>query len=205
MKNLFLNLSVALISFLFHAENIFSQNFWQQINGPYRRTINTLAINSSGHIFVGTYDGVFRSTDNGGIWAQVNTGLTNTSVCSLTINSSGHIFAGTCGGGVFRSVQSTTSIKETNTAIISSFVLMQNYPNPFNPSTTIKFALPERAKINLSVYNLLGEKVAELVSGEMDADYHETQWNASRFASGVYFYTLQAGKYIETKKLILMK
>lgn len=97
---------------------------------------------------------------------------------------------------------------------VPQYTLSQNYPNPFNPSTKIKFALPEsevatatfgRAKVNLSIYNLLGEKVAELVSGEMDAGYHEKQWNASGLVSGIYFYRLQAGKFIETKKLILMK
>jgi len=88
---------------------------------------------------------------------------------------------------------------------IRDFGLLQNYPNPFNPSTTIKFALPERAKVNLSVYNLLGEKVAELVDGELEAGYHETKWNASGFASSIYFYNLRANDFVETKKLVLMK
>lgn len=100
-----------------------------------------------------------------------------------------------------------TSVVSTESILSSqrTFFLSQNYPNPFNPSTKIRFALPERANVNLSIYNLLGEKVTELVNGELDAGYHETQWNASRFASGVYFYTLQAGKFFETKKLILLK
>jgi len=101
--------------------------------------------------------------------------------------------------------------------IPEDFLLSQNYPNPFNPSTKIKFALPEKANVKLSIYNLLGEKVAELVDGEMDAGYHETQWHANGFASGVYFYRLQASPsvsspkgqagqvFVETKKLILMK
>lgn len=97
------------------------------------------------------------------------------------------------------------NVESNPQSIPNEFALYQNYPNPFNPSTTIKFALPERAKVTLSIYNLLGEKVIELVNGEMDAGYHEIQWNANGFASGVYFYTLQAGTFIETKKLILMK
>lgn len=83
--------------------------------------------------------------------------------------------------------------------------LYQSYPNPFNPSTKIKFALPERAKVNLSIYNLLGEKVAELVNGELTAGYHETQWNASGFASGVYIYRLAAEKFSDVKKMIIVK
>jgi len=85
------------------------------------------------------------------------------------------------------------------------FKLLQNYPNPFNPSTTIKFALPERAKVNLSIYNLLGEKITELVNGEMDAGYHETQWNASGFVSGIYFYKISTNSFTDVKKLILLK
>jgi hypothetical protein len=65
--------------------------------------------------------------------------------------------------------------------------------------------LPERSKVNLSVYNLLGEKVAELINDELSAGYHETQWNASGFSSGIYFYRLIAGSFTDTKKLILLK
>ena len=89
--------------------------------------------------------------------------------------------------------------------IPTEFVLGQNYPNPFNPTTTIKFALPEKSKVNLSVYNLLGEKVAELINDELSAGYHETQWNASGFSSGIYYYRLIAGSFTDTKKLILLK
>ena len=84
-------------------------DFWRQTNGPGGGTVRSFAINSSGHIFAGTYGGVgvFRSEDNGDSWTAVNTGLTITSVRALAINASGHIFAGTVGGGVFCSVEST--------------------------------------------------------------------------------------------------
>jgi len=76
---------------------------WEQTNGPYGGNIHTLAINSSGDIFAGGIGGeVFRSTDNGDNWTQINNGLTNTDVRALAINSSGDIFAGTHGGGVYR-------------------------------------------------------------------------------------------------------
>jgi hypothetical protein len=85
------------------------------------------------------------------------------------------------------------------------YSLSQNYPNPFNPSTTINFSLPERTKVVLSVYNELGEKVAILFNGEREAGTHNVAWNASKFASGVYFYELKSEKFSSVKKLILMK
>ena len=87
----------------------------------------------------------------------------------------------------------------------ASYALMQNFPNPFNPSTTISYALPEKASIVLSVYNQLGVKVAVLANGDKAAGTHSVQWNAGNYASGVYFYELKTEKYSVIKKLILMK
>jgi photosystem II stability/assembly factor-like uncharacterized protein len=85
---------------------------WSKINtGLTDFNIISLVINSSKHIFAGTWSGVYRSTDNGDNWTQINTGLTDTHVWCLAINSNDQIFAGTDGGGVFRSVKSTTDVK----------------------------------------------------------------------------------------------
>ncbi len=86
-----------------------------------------------------------------------------------------------------------------------AFEVSQNYPNPFNPSTSIKFALPERTHVTLRVYNLLGKEVATLVNGDFSAGRHDVQWNASDVASGVYMYRIQAGNFVETRKLTLIK
>jgi hypothetical protein len=86
-----------------------------------------------------------------------------------------------------------------------AFKVEQNYPNPFNPSTTIRFSIPVQTRLNLKVYNTLGQEVATLADGEYDAGTYSVQWNAAGFASGVYFYRLQAGNRAETKKLILLK
>ena len=85
------------------------------------------------------------------------------------------------------------------------FALYQNYPNPFNPSTTIKFALPIKTNLSLSVYNTLGEKVAEIFNGEMEKGYHEMMFNASGLSSGIYFYKIESENYSATKKLMLLK
>ena len=85
------------------------------------------------------------------------------------------------------------------------FKLSQNYPNPFNPSTTIKWQQPELEFVTLNIYDLLGNEIATLVNKELTAGNHETVFDASRFSSGVYFYQLKAGSFVQTKKMILLK
>jgi len=91
--------------------------------------------------------------------------------------------------------------------IPQQYSLSQNYPNPFNPTTKIKFTIPvgTRRAVSLQVYDVLGNKVATLVIEEKPAGTYEVKWDASRFSSGVYFYQLKAGSFIETKKMILLR
>ena len=99
---------------------------------------------------------------------------------------------------------STTSIRDAGT-LPQKFALGQNYPNPFNPSTTVTYELPERSNLTLTVFNPLGQQVATLVEGEMDAGYHEVTLNASHLASGVYLYQLRAGAFVQTRKLVIVR
>ncbi len=87
----------------------------------------------------------------------------------------------------------------------ADFALLQNYPNPFNPSTTIKFALPERTDVKLFLFNSLGEKVNEMINRGMEAGYHQYEFNGSNLSSGIYYYTLSAGEFYSIKKMILIK
>jgi hypothetical protein len=86
-----------------------------------------------------------------------------------------------------------------------AFRLYQNYPNPFNPKTVINYELPVANDVELSVYNLLGEKVETLFAGQQHAGAHQVQWNAAGYASGIYYYYLKAGLYQESRKMILLK
>ncbi len=85
------------------------------------------------------------------------------------------------------------------------YALDQNYPNPFNPVTTIQFSLEKAGRTTLEIYNVLGQKVATLVNGELSAGAHRYQWNASGMASGIYFYRLRIQNFVATKKMILVK
>jgi len=99
-----------------------------------------------------------------------------------------------------------TPIDETAPDLPQEFALSQNFPNPFNPSTTIEFALPQQAQINLKVYNIMGREVATLVNNETrPAGNYSVNFDASRLASGVYLYRLKAGPKVFTRKMILIK
>jgi hypothetical protein len=95
--------------------------------------------------------------------------------------------------------------EEEKNEIPNEFVLYQNYPNPFNPSTTLRFSLSKETYVNLSVFNILGEEIVELKNEFMNAGYYEVKFHSSDLISGIYFYTLKAGDYIESKKMILVK
>jgi len=96
-------------------------------------------------------------------------------------------------------------VEDDDAIFATSFSLKQNYPNPFNPSTKIEFALNERSRVTLTVYNMLGQEVATLIDGLMEAGGHNITWNASNAASGVYFYKLSAGDISRTKKMVLLR
>jgi hypothetical protein len=114
---------------------------------------------------------------------------------------------------VFIDFQNTiTGVAQTKSTIPNKFELYQNYPNPFNPSTTIKYDLPKQSRVKVVVYDILGREVETLVDEIQKAGSYQAIWDASRFASGVYFYRLetapeggQAGNYSATKKLLLLK
>ncbi|GBD87606.1 FG-GAP repeat protein [bacterium BMS3Abin03] len=118
-------------------------------------------------------------------------------------------------GAIF-SIPIFTDVDEINSAVPSEFILSQNYPNPFNPSTKIKFTIAKSPLpggdgrgglqfVKLVVYDLLGNEVATLVNEEKPAGTYEVEFDASRLSSGIYFYQLQAGSLIETKKMILLR
>jgi len=92
---------------------------------------------------------------------------------------------------------------ETNQPI--EYELKQNYPNPFNPTTKINFAIQQKGYVTLKVYNILGKEIVTLYSGEKPAGTYELTWDAANLPSGVYFYQLLAGSFVETKKMLLMK
>jgi hypothetical protein len=101
--------------------------------------------------------------------------------------------------------QTPSSLEENPENIPAVFKLYENYPNPFNPSTKIKYSIPQSSNVVIKVYDVLGNEIGTLVNEEKPAGTYEVTWNAASLPSGVYFYQLKAGNFIETKKMILMK
>jgi len=102
-------------------------------------------------------------------------------------------------------VQSPTSIDDKNFKSPDEFFLYQNYPNPFNPTTTINFSVPSSEFVTLKVFDVLGNELSTLVNEEKPVGSYKVEFDASRLSSGIYFYRLSAGEFIQTRKMILMK
>jgi hypothetical protein len=86
-----------------------------------------------------------------------------------------------------------------------TYALEQNFPNPFNPTSNIKFSLPEAADVNLAVYNMLGQRVMTLVSASMQPGFHQVDFDARDLPSGMYIYRIEAGNFVSTRKMMLLK
>jgi hypothetical protein len=98
-----------------------------------------------------------------------------------------------------------SGVRVSRNQVPALFRLEQNYPNPFNPSTMIRYGLPHRAHVTLSVFNTLGQQVATLVDENEEAGYHDVRFDGSGLASGVYFYRLQAGNLMQIRRLVLLR
>jgi hypothetical protein len=156
-------------------------------------------------------------TRSGSVWSQQGSKLVGTGAAgkawqggcvSLSADGNTAIVGGSADSGSVGAAwafsRNATGCGEEE-ALPVAYALVQNYPNPFNPSTTIRYGLPRRSAVQLSVFNTLGQQVALLVQGEQEAGYHEVRFDASGLSSGVYFYRLQAGFYVETRKLLLLR
>jgi len=106
--------------------------------------------------------------------------------------------------GGFWGVSSVTDVQDDN-SVADNFRLEQNYPNPFNPTTIINFSISKRSFVSIIVYNFLGQEITKLINTEFSAGSYQTEFNATNLPSGTYFYRLQTGDFVQTKKCILLK
>jgi len=160
------------------------------------RNANLFAGNSIGNIFISEYFGI--------MWKLISYSLTDQAVYSLALNNS-YILAGT-ENGIWRLWYPEATTNVDNSKIVpTGFALEQNYPNPFNPTTAISYQLPAYSHVSLKVYDVLGKEVATLVNENKPAGNYKIEFNAGKLVSGIYFYTIQAGTFIQTKKLLLLK
>ena len=195
--------------------SIDSATTWEEINYPVlkKHWFSTLK-NIGDTVFMSVYGaGVFVSTDFGRNWKEINEGLRSLDVESLTIHN-GYLFVGTESNSVWRRPLSEiiTDVKKIENSLPVNYSLEQNYPNPFNPTTTINYSIPAVTvgdenfrPVQLKVYDVLGREVATLVNKKQYPGFYKVTFDASNLSSGIYFYKLQTGNFVETKKMILLR
>jgi len=177
---------------------------WDEIN---------LNLSTKGFLSLAVYDtSLFASISNSDVFLLDKTGKTWINCNSLFLFANmdiigDYIFEGSLlsGGIIYCPIfPFITSVKELDNSP-TSFNLSQNYPNPFNPSTTIKYSIPKQSNVTLKVFDVLGSEVTTIVNTKQPQGNYEIEFDGTNLSSGIYFYRLSADKFVETKKMILIK
>jgi photosystem II stability/assembly factor-like uncharacterized protein len=157
---------------------------------------------------------IFRTTNAGTAWDTLQNSLTLNEVINnfeffnsnisygISLN---HIYFTNDGWVTYSIVDSIVTNVDNQHSLETQFILYQNYPNPFNPTTVISYQIPVSGNVNLKVYDLLGREVVVLVDENKPAGKYEVEFDASQISSGVYYYKLTAGDFIQTNKMVLIR
>lgn len=183
---------------------------WTVMTPPITGTYNSIFFTSNdtgyiaGQFEQGSLPLIMKTTDAGDSWAeqvQTEVGLLHS---IFFVNSNLGFACGRVGLMLKTTSGGVTGISDESQVPIK-FKLKQNYPNPFNPTTVISYQLAAHSRVSLKVYDILGNEIATLINEEKHTGTFEVKWDASKFPSGVYFYQLKAGSFIETKKMVLLR
>jgi len=170
---------------------------------PAYHSANSLYFINSTEGWVVCEGGFIAHTSSGGNNFQLQNSGTTNDLNDVFFYNSSHGFA-VGDGGVILSTNPVSGI-ENQTQTVNDFSLAQNYPNPFNNSTVIKYSIPQEGLVSLKVYNLLGEEVVRLVNDTKQTGHYEVSFDATGLPSGVYFYQLKTGSFVQTNKMLLVK
>ncbi len=186
---------------------------WNASGLALNQPVNTISVYDK-YVFAGVAGlGVYVSSDNGTTWTPRNEGWGASVILSLAFDNQ-YLYAGTRGTSVWkRPLPELMGVRRIYGSVPKEYSLSQNYPNPFNPSTKIKFVIAKNSFVTLDMYDLLGRKVTTLTGEKLNPGIYEVEWDASNFASGIYFYKLTAtavaasstGDFIEVKKMLMIK
>jgi photosystem II stability/assembly factor-like uncharacterized protein len=155
-------------------------------------------------LFASSFYNLSYSSDNGEKWIDLK--IPDSYGIGSIVCQGDYIFLASASGVWKRSLSEfSTSIEKNINHIPQTITLQQNYPNPFNPSTIFEYNIPVQSLVIVKIIDLLGREVATLVNEKKEAGRYTLPWNASKMASGIYFYTFQAGEFRETKRMILLK
>ena len=191
----------------------FDQNNWIVYNtsnsGLPNNWITCCLVDNENEYLIGTFGGGLAEYDgeNWEVYNKNNSPLLGNTINDLEEDVNGNIWIACYDAGISmynRNGISSVFYDETK-SIPNYFTLLQNYPNPFNPMTKIIYSIPQIDFVTLKVYDILGREIAVLVNEEKPAGKYEVEFDGSSLASGIYFYRIQAGSFVDTKKMILMK
>ena len=191
-------------------------NSWTLLNnGLFDTYVMSTAADDSGNVILGASSGVFRLADSVNSWNWFSDGLPRSYATSLAISAQGSLLVGFQDYGIYKSVaplgRRVPQIENPPppTGVISNFRIYQNYPNPFNSRTVIRYDVSTSAKVEIKIYNVLGQTVALLISTELPNGRYDVGWTPEQVASGIYFCEMKAlsasSTYRETIKLLYLK
>lgn len=187
---------------------------WDTLNMPendayYDVEVDLVEISDEGTIYLASWNGVvYKSEDMAESWEAITEGLPDDigqGIFTDMAFTGDKVLLGVEDRGVYQYSTSSTSIDPKEDELPDRITLKQNYPNPFNPTTNIRYSLPRPVEVELTVYSVLGRRVATLVNGTRKAGTHKVPFNAGNLSSGVYIYQLKAGDYSESQKMLLVK
>ena len=155
---------------------------------------------------VGDNGTILRTTDGGTTWNSQISGTTN-NLNSVSFIDSDNGTAVGYDGTILRTTNGGVSFVEEEEIeeIPNEYALSQNYPNPFNPGTKIKYSIPQSSTVVIKVLDIIGNEIEILIADVKQTGTYELTWYVENLPSGIYFYQLQAGNFVETKKMVLMK
>jgi photosystem II stability/assembly factor-like uncharacterized protein len=171
--------------------------------------VNSLIIdyNATQLLYVGCDVGVYYTTNLGSSWQVLGTGLPNAAVFDINYHQpTKKLAAGTHGRSMFEIDLSTLiSVENIISTTAKEYKLHQNFPNPFNPTTKINFEIPKAGNVSINIYDITGRLVSSLLNKNLSVGKYEIEWNASGISSGIYFYRIESGNFVDVKKMTLIK
>lgn len=180
---------------------------WNSWDAPRKATC--MCIDSSNSVWIGSY-GLGINKFNDGSWSQFtteNSGIGYNYIEGIMADKYGNIWCGAqdYGGGVsVYNPNGVTGVKQF-VQLPSNYILSQNYPNPFNPNTTINYSIANPGFVTVKIFNILGEEIGQLVNEYKNTGSYSVNFDASKLSSGIYFYSLSSGSFVQTKKMIILK
>ncbi|MCH8033327.1 MAG: T9SS type A sorting domain-containing protein [Bacteroidetes bacterium] len=204
-NNLYVNDSLVFLGDLLLGKGIhYSTDYASTWQNKYHHRGTFSVSGNNNYVIYGTPEDIFFTIDKGLTWDSIPYpnnfyGI----VIEIEFDKNGQLFFGTSSQGLFE-MDFVVSI-EDDPPINKDFYLSQNYPNPFNPTTNISYSISQRSFVTLKIYDVLGNEITTLINKEMQSGSYEVEFDASNLPSGIYFYQIRAGAFVDTKKLVLMK